>query len=145
MSPPRLQRTLRLDARGLAKVLGDLEAKVMNAVWDLNCEAPARAIHERVVRRHPVQLLTVVTVLNKLVKKGLVKRARRDGLLHFGARYARTEFNAYVSRKLVEGVLGFSQDLVTASLVDVLAETDPRALEELSRLVAARLAEEEAE
>ena len=74
-----------------------------------------------------------------------MKRARRDGLLHFGARYARTEFNAYVSRKLVEGVLGFSQDLVTASLVDVLAETDPRALEELSRLVAARLAEEEAE
>lgn len=145
MSPPRLQRTLRLDARGLAKVLGDLEAKVMNAVWELKCEAPARAVHERVARGHRVQLLTVVTVLNKLVKKGLVKRARRDGLLHFGARCNRTEFDVYVSRKLVEGVLGFSQDLVTASLVDVLAETDPAALEELSRLVAARLAEEEAE
>lgn len=143
MKPPRLQPTLRLDARGVAKVLGDLEAKVMIALWDIECEAPARAIFERVARQHPVQLLTVVTVLNKLVAKGLVKRARRDGLLHFGARYARAEFDVYVSRRLVEGVLGFSRDLVTASLVDVLAETDPEALEELARLVQARLAEEE--
>jgi len=143
MRPPRLQPTLRLDARGVAKVLGDLEAKVMTAIWDLKCEAPARVIHERVARQHPVQLLTVVTVLNKLVAKGLVKRARRDGLLHFGARYGRGEFDAYVSRRLVEGVLGFSRDLVTASLVDVLAETDPEALEELARLVKSRLAEEE--
>lgn len=143
MSRPRLQRTLRLDARGLAKVLGDLEAKVLTALWEIEGEAPARAIHHRVARTHPVQLLTVVTVLNKLVAKGLVKRARRDGLLHFRARYGRSEFEAYVSRRLVEGVLGFSRDLVTASLIDVLAETDPHALEELSRLVKLRLAEEE--
>ncbi len=142
MSEPRLQRTLRIDARGLAKVLGDLEARVMAAVWEMKCDAPARSIHERVARRHPVQLLTVVTVLNKLVAKGLIRRARREGLLHFGPRYSRPEFDAYVSRRLVEGVLGFSRDLVTASLVDVLAETDPDALEELSRLVNSRLAEE---
>ncbi len=143
MKPPRLQPTLRLDARGVAKVLGDLEAKVMGALWDEGCDAPARAIHERVARNHPVQLLTVVTVLNKLVAKALVKRTRRDGLLHFGPRSSRAEFDMYVSRRLVEGVLGFSRDLVTASLVDVLAETDPEALEELSRLVQKRLAEEE--
>ena len=144
MKSPRLQSTLRLDARGVAKVLGDLEARVMLALWDIECDAPARSIFERVTREHPVQLLTVITVLNKLVAKGLVKRKRRDGLLHFSARYSRAEFDVYVSRRLVEGVLGFSRDLVTASLVDVLAETDPDALEELARLVQARLAEEEA-
>lgn len=142
MKPPRLQPTLRIDARGIAKVLGDLEAKVMIALWDMEGEAPARAVFKRVARQHPVHLLTVVTVLNKLVAKGLVKRARRGGLLHFGARQSRAEFDAYVSRRLVEGVLGFSRDLVAASLVDVLAETEPEALEELARLVQARLAEE---
>lgn len=143
MSQPRLQPTIRLDARGVAKVLGDLEAKVMAALWDTDCAAPARDIHDRVAREHPVQLLTVVTVLNKLVTKGLAKRTRRGGLLHFATRYTRSEFDVYVSRRLVEGVLGFSRDLVTASLVDVLAETDPGALEELARLVQKRLAEEE--
>lgn len=145
MSPPRLQRTLRLDARGLAKVLGDLEAKVMSALWELTNEAPARAVHARVARNHDVQLLTVVTVLNKLVGKGLVKRARRDGLLHFAARQSRRDFEVYVSRRLVQGVLGFSRDLVTASFVDVLAETDPETLEELSRLVKSRLAQARAD
>ena len=73
--------------------------------------------------------------------KGLVKRARRDGLLHFAARQNRRDFEVYVSRRLVQGVLGFSRDLVTASFVDVRAETDPETLEELSRLVELRLAQ----
>ncbi|MDQ3515189.1 MAG: BlaI/MecI/CopY family transcriptional regulator [Gemmatimonadota bacterium] len=142
MTLPRLQRTARLDSRGLAKVLGDLEAKVMSAVWRTSAPASARTIHDRVVRDHPVKLLTVVTVLNKLVAKRLLKRSTIDGLLHYSARQTRAEFDAFASRRLVEGVLGFSRDLVAASLVDVLAETDPEALEELSRLVKARLKEQ---
>ncbi|MGI8843580.1 MAG: BlaI/MecI/CopY family transcriptional regulator [Gemmatimonadaceae bacterium] len=142
MTPPRLQQTARLDSRGLAKVLGDLEAKVMSAVWKTSSPASAREIHERIVRHHPVKLLTVVTVLNKLVAKRLLKRSAIDGLLRYTARQTRAEFDAYASRRLVEGVLGFSRDLVAASLVDVLAETDPEALEELSRLVKARLREQ---
>ena len=64
---PRLQDTVRPWACGLAKVLGDLEARVMQAVWELGRPVPARAVYERVRCQHEVALLTVVTVLNKLV------------------------------------------------------------------------------
>lgn len=138
---PQLQH-VRLGERGLAKVLGDLEARVMTAVWEIGEEAPARLVHERVRRRHAVQLLTVVTVLNKLVVKGLLRRVRREALLHYSARYSREEFEVITARRLVVGMLGFGRGLVAASLVDVLADTDPEALEELGRLVRARLAEQ---
>ena len=138
---PRLQDTVRLSAAGLAKVLGDLEARVMRAVWDIGVPAPARVVHTRVAKRHKVALLTVVTVLNKLVGKGLLWRERRDDLLHYQAQWTEEEFMAHASRRVVEGVLSFEPDAVAASLVDVLAERHPERLADLGRLIRRRLRE----
>ena len=134
-STPRLQDTVRLSAEGLAKVLGDLEARVMRAIWDLGRPSPARVVHQRVVRRHDVALLTVITVLNKLVEKGLLARAKRDDLLHYEPRWSEEEFMAHTSRRVVEGMLSFGPDVMAASFVDVLAERDPERLAELERLI----------
>ncbi len=142
-SGPRLQDTVRLSARGLAKVLGDLEARVMRAVWDLGGAVPARAVYERVAQSHDVQLLTVITVLNKLVSKRMLTRAKRDDLLHYQARWTEDEFLVHASRRVVKGVLSLSQDVMAASFVDVLAEQDPKRLEELARLIRRRLKERE--
>ena len=140
---PRLHDTVRLSADGLAKVLGDLEARVLQAVWALGEPVPARAVHARVVAAHPVALLTVVTVLNKLVAKRILRRAKRDGLLHYSARMGEAEFVAHASRRVAEGVLSFRPDAIAASMVDVLAERDPAQLEALARLIRRRLGEEE--
>lgn len=141
----RLQDTVRLSADGLAKVLGQLEARVMQAVWHLGRPVPARAVHEVVAREHRVALLTVVTVLNKLVAKGLLTRAKREDLLHYEARITEEAFTAHASRRLVEGILSLDSQAVAASLVDVLAEHDPEQLAELGRLVKARLKRQERE
>lgn len=138
----RLQNTVRLSAEGLAKVLGDLEARVLRTVWDIGTPAPARQVHERVMEEHDVALLTVITVLNKLVAKGYLRRAKRDNLLHFEARWTEAEFMAQASRRVVEGVLAFEPDKIAAALVDVLAERDRDRLAELGRLVRRRLREQ---
>jgi predicted transcriptional regulator len=142
---PRLQGTVRLSAEGLAKVLGDLEARVMKAVWAIGHPAPARAVHARVAKEHRVELLTVITVLNKLVTKGLLRRAKRDDLYHYEATLTEEEFVARASRRVVEGILSFGPEAVAASLVDVLAEQDPERLAELGRLIRRRLREQEKE
>lgn len=138
--PPKLQDTVRLSAMGNAKMLGDLESRVMSAVWDLARPVPARQVHERVVQEHDVALLTVITVLNKLVAKRLVARTKQDNLLHFSATMSEAEFQTHVSRRMVEGILALSPDAVTASLVDVLSERHPEQLAELGRLIRRRLA-----
>lgn len=139
----RLQDTVRLSAVGLAKVLGDLEARVMRAVWQLAEPVPARAVHGLVAKEHRVAFLTVVTVLNKLVAKGLLKREKRDDLLHYEARITEDAFMAHASRRVVEGILSLGSQAVAASLVDVLAEASPQQLAELGRLVQARLKAQE--
>jgi len=140
---PRLQDTVRLSAEGLAKVLGDLEARVMRAVWALRKPVPARAVHERVIREHDVALLTVITVLNKLVTKGLLVRVKQDDLYHYSARLTEEEFRTHASRRVVSGILSLGPEAVAASLVDALAEHDPAQLAELGRLIRRKLKEQE--
>ncbi len=139
---PQLQDTVRLSAEGFAKVLGDLETRVLQAVWDLRAPSPARVVHARVAETHPVAPLTVTTVLNKLVRKRLLRRWKRDDLLHYAATMSESEFRAHASRRVVEGILSFDQEAVSASFVDVLAERDPARLAELARLIGRRLAED---
>lgn len=135
----KLQDTLRLSAEGLGKVLGDLEVRVMRAVWGLRRPATARHVHERVVAKHDVQLLTVITVLNRLVDKGLLSRAKRDDVFHYEALWSEADFTAHASRRAVEGVLSFGPEVVAASFVDVLAEHDPDQLADLAKLIRARM------
>lgn len=142
---PRLQQTVRLEADGLAKVLGDLEARVMRAVWDIGRPAPAKKVHARVARRHDVQLLTVITVLNKLVDKGLLSRSKHEDLFHYEPRWSEEEFRSHASRRVVEGILSFGPEVIAASFVQVIAERNPEQLAELGRLIRQRIRAQERE
>lgn len=141
-SGPPISNAIRLSADGPGIVLGDLEARIMQALWSFNRPVPARVVHDAVARDHKVELLTVVTVLNKLVGKALVLRTRRERLLHYVPLYSRDEFIAHASRRVVEGILSLGPAAVSASLVDALAKRDPEQLAELGRLVRRRLREE---
>lgn len=139
MKNPRIQNTVRLSSEGLAKVLGDLEARVLRTTWEIGEPATAREVHAAVVKRHRVELLTVITVLNKLVAKRVLRRAKRDDLLHYEAILNEEEFMTMASRRVVEGILNLGPRAVSASLVDVLAERDPEQLAELGRLIRRKL------
>lgn len=141
---PQLQDTVRLSADGLAKVLGDLEARVLRVVWEIARPATAREIHTHLVQVHVVSPLTTITVLNRLTAKRVLDRTRQDGRYHFAARLDEASFMAHASRRVVEGILSFGRDAVAASFVDVLAEQDPAQLEELARLVRRKLRERDA-
>ena len=75
--------------------------------------------------------------------KGLLRRFKRQDLLHYEACWSEGEFVAHVSRQVVEQVLAFEPDVVAASFVDVMAERDPARLVELARAIRRRLREGE--
>lgn len=140
-----LQDTLRLSAEGIAKAMGDLEARVMTVVWSVKRPLSARAVHEEVIREHPVAIHTVITVLNKLVRKGLLQREQGGEVYEFSARLTEEQFRREVSRRAVEGILSLGPDAVAASFIDALADRDPERLAALARLIQARLEGEQRE
>lgn len=134
---PRLKMAdaVRLSAEGVAKVLGDLEARLLTAIWQLDMPATARTVHEMIIGEHDVALLTVVTVLNKLVEKRILTRRKIGGILHFSAAISTADFHDVASRRMVEGVIDFAPERLAACFVDVLAERDPAQLDHLAALV----------
>ena len=115
----------------------------MRLCWDAAAPLTAREIHERLHEDHPVSPLTSTTVLNRLVRKGLLSRARVNGRLRFSARVEEADFVSKASRRAVEGILSLGTEAVTASIVDVLAERDPEQLAELARLIRRKLREQD--
>jgi predicted transcriptional regulator len=134
---------MKLSGSGVSTVLGHLESRLMRLCWDAERPLTAREIHELLREQHPVSPLTSTTVLNRLVGKGFLTRARLDGRLHFSARLDESAFLSQASRRAVEGILSLGAEAVTASIVDVLAERDPAQLQELARLIRRRLREQE--
>jgi predicted transcriptional regulator len=143
--PPgmRLQDTVRLSAAGAGMLLGDLEHRVLEAAWALKRPSTARELHDRVARTHDVVYITSVTVANRLVEKGILRRAKKDDVFHYSATVSRQEFSERASRHVVQRIVELGSTAVAASLVDVLAERDPEQLAELGRLVRRKLKERE--
>ena len=139
----RLQDTVRLTAAGAGMLLGDLEHRILEAAWKLGRPVTARELHDRVARTHDVVYITSVTVANRLVEKGILRREKRDDIYHYSATMTREEFSAHASRHVVQRIVGLGSTAVSASLVDVLAERDPDQLAELGRLVRRKLKERE--
>jgi predicted transcriptional regulator len=139
----RLQDTVRLSAAGAGMLLGDLEHRVLEAAWALERPVTARELHDRVARTHDVVYITSVTVANRLVEKGILRRAKQDDVFHYSATVSREEFSERASRHVVQRIVELGSTAVAASLVDVLAERDPDQLAELGRLVRRKLKERE--
>ncbi len=130
----------KLDQRGLARVFGELEATVMEAVWALG-EASVSDVCQRL--GDGANYKTVMTVMNRLVEKRLLARRRESRAFVYAPVESREGFERRLSREVVEGLVQDFGDLAVAQFIDTLSSVDPRLLERLTRLVQARPAGEE--
>ncbi|MBI5598615.1 MAG: BlaI/MecI/CopY family transcriptional regulator [Deltaproteobacteria bacterium] len=129
-----IAKTFRAEGAGLGKVLGHLEEDVMNALWKKD-ELCGKDIFVEIKGHRDIAYTTVLTVLERLVKKGLVKKRRANAGYLFATAYSKDEFSSAVSREVLLGVMELSCSNTLASLVDMLAKKDPRELERLSGLI----------
>ncbi len=122
-----------LDSRGLARVLGELEARIMEAVWRLG----EPTITEIVALLEPApHYKTVLTVANRLVQKGLLERQpASERAFAYRATEARAAFLRRISASVASGLVSdFGHDAL-AQFVRAAEEIDPAYLDELQRLV----------
>ncbi|MDN5570179.1 MAG: BlaI/MecI/CopY family transcriptional regulator [Propionibacteriaceae bacterium] len=55
-------------------ILGDLEQAVMDALWQRSTPTSVRDVHDELQASRPIAYTTVMTVLDRLSKKGIVVR-----------------------------------------------------------------------
>lgn len=114
--------------------LGPLEREIMEALWALG-GATGKDIYVELNKRRAAALTTVLTVLERLTKKGLVEKVPTKTVYIFKPAYSKEEFGRKVSGEVFKGVLEISSSSAIASFVDTLADIDPSELDRLKRLI----------
>jgi BlaI family penicillinase repressor len=115
--------------------LGTLERQALDAVWRMG-RASVRDV--RTALDHTAAYTTVMTVLDRLYKKGVLEREREGRAFVYSAAASPDEIQSSLALGLLQRLLGRGRDAaspVLSSLVDTVGERDRRLLDELDRLV----------
>lgn len=115
-------------------VLGRLEQEILDILWAKG-ELNGKAVFAEIKASREIALTTVLTVLERLTKKRLVKKIKGDSVFLFKPAYTKDEFAREVSNEVLKGIFGISASGACASFVDILADTDPVELERLSTII----------
>lgn len=76
------------------KLLGDLERRVMDHLWDASEPQTVREVHSAVSTPRELAYTTIMTVLRRLADKGLVTQHRGDRAHRYAAMHGRDELVA---------------------------------------------------
>ncbi|GIM93362.1 BlaI/MecI/CopY family transcriptional regulator [Paractinoplanes toevensis] len=76
--------------------LGDLEREVMTQLWDSAEPLTVRQVHEGLSRDRDLAYTTVMTVLDRLAKKGVVVQQKADRAYRYTPAQTREEMTASV-------------------------------------------------
>ena len=125
-----------LDRSGLTRVLGELQARIMEAVWRLGaptiadiCQALGPDAHYK----------TVMTVANRLADRGLLVRERTtQRAFAYHPAMSRDAFLSQVAAHVASGLVAEFGEQALAHLVSAAEQVDPAYLDELERLVQER-------
>jgi len=121
--------------KGLRKILGDLEADVMEVIWTRGT-ATVHDVHRQLdAADRELAYTTVMTVMSRLADKGLLEK-RKDGVAYvYVPAVSKEEF----TRSTVGTVLSELLDDFTApamsQFVDLVGEQDDAAIEALAKAI----------
>ncbi len=111
-----------------SKTLGQLELEVLKIVWDKQgCTVPEAA--EVLVKQKGYARTTILTVIQRLHKKGFLTRKKEGGVFHYYPTEKKTTVLGNLAKQFVENIFEGS----SASLVQHLTSGDV-ASEELIRI-----------
>lgn len=131
---PKKQTVGRWSALG---ELGSLESALMKRIWKLG-EASVRDLHSELSSR--LAYTTVMTTLDRLYKKGWLKRRKAGKAYLYAAAFSEQAYRDKMAQHLIGMALEHQQDshAVLSRFVDAVSESDQQLLNRLDQLVRAK-------
>jgi predicted transcriptional regulator len=136
----------RPDRPGIRKVLGDLEADIMEVIWErpTNEGTTVREVFEALYERRRIAYTTVMNTMARLARKRLLAVERDDQAYVYRPTFSKDEFVSRFVERILESLLvsftGPTLEGLNALGDPATAERARRLLDEIERR---RAAEEE--
>jgi predicted transcriptional regulator len=111
--------------RDIRFALGDLEAAMLEELWQSEEALSVRDFHEKIARSRSVAVTTVATILDRLYRKGIVSRKLiKEGGPHYlySSRLSEEEFKHVVVNDVMGALLRGFNDMTVAYLAEKMAD-----------------------
>ncbi len=98
-----MSETIRLRQPGLRKLMGDLEAAIMEVVWsfDPGARVTVREVYEALLEQRKIAYTSVMTVMGNLSKKGVLVVEKEGTAYLYRAPLTQAEFTAQAVGSIV--------------------------------------------
>lgn len=114
--------------------LGTLELEILSIIWDVGA-LTARDIHEKILLNPDRELAnaSVMTVLNRLAKKGWISSEKKGKVLHWQALISRDEYQALNVYNQLNSFLEIGNADIVAAFADELDRVSQDRLEAIAQ------------
>ena len=126
--------SFRTDRPGIRKVLGNLEAEIMELIWEhlANQGMVVREVFEILYERRRIAYTTVMSTMSRLAKKGLLRAEKKDQSYIYYPNFTKDEFISQFVVHIIEDLfISFSGE----TLADIGTHANPETTEHLRQLL----------
>ena len=127
-------KNFKYDEVGLNRFFGPLEANIMEYLWDKD-EQSIKAVQQSLEVDKPINFNTVMTVMNRLVEKGILEKRSEGRLSLFRPVQSKEEFFEEQSKKLTENLLDEFGGSVISHMLDAMKDADQGLIEKLEQKI----------
>ena len=127
-------KNFKYDEVGLNRFFGPLEANIMEYLWDKG-EQSIKAVQQSLELDKPINFNTVMTVMNRLVEKGILEKRSEGRLSLFRPVQSKEEFLEEQSKKLTENLLDEFGGAVISHMLDAMKGADQGLIEKLEQKI----------
>lgn len=108
--------------------------EVMITLWDKD-KATGKEVWQKIKSTRKAALTTVLTVMDRLSRKGIISKSKEGGLLVYRPSITREAYTRQVAGKMLKDYMKLSGSSLIASFVDVLDELEEAELEKFSAII----------
>ena len=105
----------------------------MEILWT-NGPMKGRNLYKEIRRKKNIALTTALTVLDRLSKKGFIKKDRKSGTILFTPAVSRRAYESAVTEKFIQKAFEISPDLAVTAFADIFSKMPEENLDKLEKL-----------
>lgn len=117
----------------MSRGFGDLEAVVMERLWDRDHATPVREVFEQMRLEREIAYTTVMSTMDNLFRKGWLTREREGKAYLYRPKLTREQYSASLMREALD--TGGQSDLVLAHFLEHFTSDESATLRKILRRV----------
>ena len=129
-------KKFRTEQEGIKIALFDLEAEIMEIIWDFN--APQFSVSDVVAvleARRAVAYTTIMTTVARLHDKGLLSREKVGRKYLYTALQSRQEYIVQLTKDVIQNLPKIGQQTAISMLIDHIEDADDNELQRLEDMI----------